>query len=120
MLFPSPSFMFFFLPLCIAAYFAVSGLWAKNVVLTLASLIFYAWGEPLFVLLMLAMISVNYLAAIMIDAQTGAARKVSLAIAVSVNLGLLAVFKYADRKCRSHASRCRLESPSSPSTACRT
>jgi D-alanyl-lipoteichoic acid acyltransferase DltB (MBOAT superfamily) len=96
MLFPSPSFMFFFLPLCIAAYFAVSGLWAKNVVLTLASLIFYAWGEPLFILLMLAMIGVNYLAAIMIDTQAGAARKVSLAIAVSVNLGLLAVFKYAD------------------------
>ena len=66
----------------------------------------------------------------MIDA-TGAARKISLGVAVSVNLGLLAVFKYADfvadilnrswrrsvGRCRSRASRCRLESPSSPSTA---
>ncbi|HEV3245771.1 MAG TPA: MBOAT family protein, partial [Beijerinckiaceae bacterium] len=87
MLFPSPTFLFFFLPVCVAAYFAAPGLRTKNVVLILASFIFYAWGEPRFLLLMLAMIGVNYLAAIMIDTQTGAARKVSLAIAVSVNLG---------------------------------
>ena len=96
MLFPSPTFLFFFLPVCVAAYFAAPGLRTKNVVLTLASLIFYAWGEPRFLLLMLAMIGFNYLAAIMIGAREGAARKISLAVAVSVNLGLLAVFKYAD------------------------
>ena len=81
MLFPSPTFLFFFLPVCVAAYFAAPGLRAKNVVLTLASLIFYAWGEPRFLLLMLAMIGFNYLAAIMIGAREGAARKISLAVA---------------------------------------
>jgi D-alanyl-lipoteichoic acid acyltransferase DltB (MBOAT superfamily) len=96
MLFASPTFLFFFLPGCIAAYFAAPGLRAKNAVLTLASLLFYAWGEPRFVLLMLAMIGFNYLAALAIDARDGAARKLALALALAVNLGLLAVFKYAD------------------------
>jgi D-alanyl-lipoteichoic acid acyltransferase DltB (MBOAT superfamily) len=96
MLFTSPTFLFFFLPGCIAAYFAAPGLRAKNLVLTLASLVFYAWGEPLFVLLMLAMIGFNYLAALAIDARDGAARKWALGVAIAVNLGLLGVFKYAD------------------------
>jgi alginate O-acetyltransferase complex protein AlgI len=96
MLFPSPTFLFFFLPACVAAYFAAPGVRTKNAVLILASLIFYAWGEPRFLLLMLAMIGFNYLAAIMIDAREASARKISLAVAVSANLGVLAVFKYAD------------------------
>ena len=96
MLFPSPTFLFFFLPACIAAYFAVPGLRTKNVVLTLASLVFYAWGEPRFLVLMVAMIGMNYAAAIAIDMRGGAARKISLALAVFMNLALLGIFKYAD------------------------
>ena len=53
MVFSSVIFVFFFLPACLLLYFAVSGIRAKNAVLLLFSLVFYSWGEPLFVFLML-------------------------------------------------------------------
>ena len=49
LLFPSISFLFYFLPLFFLVYCATPGVAAKNVVLLLASLVFYAWGEPRFV-----------------------------------------------------------------------
>ena len=52
MLFSSIPFLFYFLPLVLIAYFAVPGGF-KNLILLLASLFFYAWGEPFYVLLML-------------------------------------------------------------------
>jgi alginate O-acetyltransferase complex protein AlgI len=51
-LFPSITFLFYFLPLFFILYCAAPGLAAKNVVLLFASLIFYAWGEPRFVVLL--------------------------------------------------------------------
>jgi alginate O-acetyltransferase complex protein AlgI len=52
MLFPSVTFLFYFLPLFFIAYCAAPGVTAKNIVLVVASLLFYAWGEPVFVLLL--------------------------------------------------------------------
>ncbi|MDP3632613.1 MBOAT family protein [Phenylobacterium sp.] len=95
MLFASPTFLFVFLPLCLAAYFASPSIALKNAVLLAASLVFYAWGEPVFVVLMAAMTLANYAAALAIDAREGAARKGALALAVAINLGALTVFKYA-------------------------
>jgi len=94
--FSSPSFLFVFLPLAAALYFAVRGMAAKNLVLLLLSLSFYAWGEPVMVLLMLGSIGFNYLAARAIDRREGRARLIALWAAVAVNLLVLAVFKYAD------------------------
>jgi D-alanyl-lipoteichoic acid acyltransferase DltB (MBOAT superfamily) len=94
--FSSPSFLFVFLPLAMALYFAVRGMAAKNLVLLALSLLFYAWGEPVMVLVMLGSIGFNYLAARVIDGLEGGARLWTLAAAIAVNLGALAVFKYAD------------------------
>jgi len=96
MLFASPSFLFFFLPACLALYFAMPSMRAKNLLLLAASLVFYGWGEPVFVLLMAAMTGFNYLAARAIDGREGSARKAALAAGAGVNLAVLAVFKYAD------------------------
>ena len=94
MLFTSPTFLFFFLPACLATYFLAPSLRLKNAVLISASLIFYAWGEPSFALLMGAMIVFNYAAARIVDGRDGGARKLALGAAVTVNLGLLVTFKY--------------------------
>ncbi len=96
MVFSSPSFLFVFLPLAAALYFAARGMAAKNLVLLLLSLAFYAWGEPVMVLVMLGSIGFNWLAAQGIDRCEGRARLAALWAAVAVNLLALAVFKYAD------------------------
>lgn len=95
MVFASPTFLFLFLPAVMAAYFALPSIGLKNALLLAASLLFYAWGEPVYVLLMIAMTAFNYAAALVIDGREGGARKWALGIAVAVNLGVLAVFKYA-------------------------
>jgi alginate O-acetyltransferase complex protein AlgI len=94
--FSSPSFLFVFLPLAIALYFAARGMAAKNLVLLLLSLAFYAWGEPVMILVMLGSIGFNWMAARVIDAREGPARLWALWAAIVVNLSSLAVFKYAD------------------------
>jgi D-alanyl-lipoteichoic acid acyltransferase DltB (MBOAT superfamily) len=94
--FSSPSFLFVFLPLAMALYFAVRDMAAKNLVLLALSLLFYAWGEPVMVLVMLGSIGFNYLSARAIDGMEGAPRLLALGAAIAVNLGALAVFKYAD------------------------
>ena len=67
----------------------------RNGVLLAASWLFYAWGEPAYFLLMLAVTAFNYAAAMQIEQREGAARKTALALAVAVNLTTLAIFKYA-------------------------
>ena len=67
---------------------------AKNVLLMLASLVFYAYGEPVYVLLMVASATLNYLWALLMGARGGSRRAAILALAVVQNLGVLAVFKY--------------------------
>ena len=94
--FSSPSFLFVFLPLAAALYFAARGMAAKNLGLLLLSLAFYAWGEPVMVLVMLGSIGFNYLAARTIDRREGQARLIALWTAVAVNLLTLGIFKYAD------------------------
>jgi alginate O-acetyltransferase complex protein AlgI len=64
LLFASPTFLFVFLPVSLAAYFAAPGMRAKNAVLIAGSLIFYAWGEPLYAPLIAGMTLFNYAAAL--------------------------------------------------------
>ena len=96
MVFSSPTFLFVFLPLSFALYFAVRGMAWKNAVLLTLSLAFYAWGEPVMIAVLLASVGFNYVAARWIDGREGKARKGALAAAVAANLALLIVFKYAN------------------------
>ena len=96
MLFPSIAFLFYFLPLFFIAYCAAPGVTAKNLLLLLASLLFYAWGEPWFVIVLIGQIALNYGAALAIGAVEGAKRTLATTIGIAVNLSLLGLFKYAD------------------------
>ena len=101
MLFTSIEFIFLFLPLALAVYYVLPFRWnLKNYWLLVASLGFYAWGEPKFVFAMLASIVFNYAAALVVErlrlcGRTGFA-KAALACAVAGNLALIGVWKYAN------------------------
>jgi len=91
MVFSSPVFLFLFLPifLTFAALFRGSG---KNVVILLFSLLFYSWGEPVYILLLLASIGINYASGLAIAASDRP--KLLVGLAVALNLALLVIFKY--------------------------
>lgn len=96
MLFSSVVFLFIFFPTILLLYYLFSFSRAcQNVILLIASLIFYAWGEPLYVLLMIASILVNStMAGLMQKLKGEGSRKVLLWIAVAANCATLFVFKY--------------------------
>ena len=95
MLFSSIVFLFTFLPVTLLVYYLVPGR-LKNIVLLLASLVFYAWGEPVYVILMVLSILFNYVSGIDIERnlENPFKAKQSLVIAVVVNLLILGFFKY--------------------------
>ena len=96
MLFSSIPFLNYFLPSVLILYFIVPKK-LKNMVLMLSSLVFYGWGEPKYVVLMIASIVIGYFSGILIEAfSQKKLSKVFLGISVAVNLGFLAYFKYAD------------------------
>ena len=107
MVFSDLFFIFVFLPvflLCYMSAWVIDKKWlgteeqpatgARNAVLVTFSLIFYAWGEPVYVFLMLGSVVVNYLAGRIIDSQENH-RKAALAAGIAVNLLILGTFKYA-------------------------
>ena len=71
MVFSRLFFIYFFLPLCLLAYSLARGIDRKNTVLIIFSLVFYAWGEPVYVLLMILSAAVNYAAALVIHHSRG-------------------------------------------------
>jgi len=96
--FSSEVFLFGFLPLALALYVAVPGAWLKNLALVALSLAFYAWGEGRFVALVLGSALVNYGFALVLwrlPGEATRARRLVLAVAVAVDLGVLVWFKYA-------------------------
>ncbi|MBQ7255478.1 MAG: MBOAT family protein [Oscillospiraceae bacterium] len=94
MVFSSLLFLYVFFPLCLLAYFLVPSIKGKNAVLIAASLVFYAWGEPLYVFLLVAVAAVNYGFGRWME-YNREAKKTLLIVAVSLNIACLAVFKYA-------------------------
>ena len=97
MIFSSVFFLFVFLPVTLILYFIVP--WKfKNLLLLLVSLIFYAWGEPIYVFLMLFSIIFNYFGGLQIDSlkQSGDTKKLkfSFLFTLIVNLAILGFFKY--------------------------
>ncbi len=99
MVFSSLLFLFYFLPAVLLVYFLTPRRF-RNMVLFVASLIFYAWGEPKYIVIMLLTSLADYGFGLLIgkfkdQGQTGKA-KAAVAVAVVANLGVLAFFKYAD------------------------
>ncbi len=105
MVFSSSTFLMAFLPLTLLLYYGVGAALTKNVtvkncILLLASLVFYAWGEPVYIVLMLLSILFNFAAGRVIDSalsdgRTGLA-KFQFVVDVVYNLAVLGFFKYAD------------------------
>ena len=96
MLFSSITFLYYFLPLIIIFYFLVPFRF-KNFVLLLFSLIFYSWGEPKYIILMILSIFCGYIEGLLI--QKSVEKKYSrwvLACSCCIHLGLLGYFKYFD------------------------
>ncbi len=97
MIFSSVFFIFMFLPMTLLAYFLVPQAF-KNVVILIASLIFYAWGEPVYILLMIFSIVYNYVCGLEMDYYkkrgNQKAAKLAFIMSVVVNLGILGFFKY--------------------------
>ena len=96
MLFSSIPFLYYFLPAVLILYFLVP--WKlKNSVLLLSSLIFYGWGEPKLLALMVFTIALFYFCGLAIDrAGEGRGRKLWLTVSVVISIALLGLFKYAD------------------------
>ena len=96
MLFSSITFLYVFLPGIVLLYYLAPKK-IRNYVLLLASLLFYAWGEPKYVLLMLGEIRTGYLFGLLIGQyHTKAPAKFLLGASLFVNIGLLGFFKYTD------------------------
>ena len=93
MLFSSIPFLYYFLPVVLVLYLAFPRR-LKNPMLLFASLFFYAWGEPRYVLLMIASIAVGYVCGIAVEKSKRP--KIWLIAGLAVTLGFLAYFKYAD------------------------
>lgn len=91
MVFSSMIFLWMFLPIILFVYF-ISNNKFKNIILLLGSLLFYAWGEPKYIILMLISILINYILGLLIDRFNK--KKLILIIGILINLGLLGYFKY--------------------------
>ncbi|QBD77432.1 MBOAT family protein [Ktedonosporobacter rubrisoli] len=95
MVFSSLFFTFAFLPITLILYYTL-GKRLRNIVLLVVSLIFYAWGEPVYILLMCASIIVNYFLGILLGkAATARGRTLFFIFSLLFNVGCLAYFKYA-------------------------
>ena len=98
MVFSSAAFLFAFFPVYIAVVALVRNIRACNVLLVIMSLFFYAWGEPVYILLMLLSILVNYLIALPAERLRdgdSVQKRTLLSLAVIYNLTALGLFKYA-------------------------
>ena len=97
MVFSSNEFLFFYLPLSLILYF-ITPIKYRNLALFLVSLVFYGWEKPIYLLIMLFVIAVNYIFGYLIDraGEDVGKRKQMLVLGVVINLATLGFFKYAD------------------------
>ena len=96
MVFSSVTFLCLFLPVFLALYFLSRNITYKNIVLVVFSLLFYAWGEPVWVLALITSGLTDYICGRVIDKHRGGTgKKLALAASLIINLGLLSTFKYS-------------------------
>ena len=93
MVFSSMIFLCIFLPVTFGLHLLLPGMRAKNMLLVIASLLFYAYGEPVYVLLLIGSSFFNYLFAWLVERDPGH-KKVWVVAAVLANLAVLIIFKY--------------------------
>ncbi len=94
MVFSSITFIYYFLPLVLVGYFLTPDR-LKNVTLLMASLVFYFVGEPVYIILLLGSVALNYIAGLGIEKHRGSLRaKQILASAIAFDILMLAIFKY--------------------------
>ena len=97
MVFSSLLFLCIFFPAVLLIYNFSKNIAYRNIVLVIASLIFYAWGEPVWVILLLISTVTDYIHGLLIDKYRGTiGAKLALLSSVVINLGILMTFKYAD------------------------
>ena len=96
MVFSSLTFLMLFLPLTIGLYFLMPGIRWRNTVLLLASVVFYAWGEPVFIFALIGLTLLIWLCSRLIArSEHTAVRRLALVVAVAAPMGVLAYVKYA-------------------------
>jgi len=95
MVFSSVLFLFFFLPITLLLYYITRKRY-KNLVALLASVVFYAWGAPLFVFVIFGSIICDFIFAKYIHNSKGLKKKLLLSAAITLNVGILVYFKYAN------------------------
>lgn len=97
MVFSSTIFLCVYLPLVLLGYY-ICPKKGRNLFLLIVSLVFYAWGEPKYVFLMIFSILINYVFGRLMDKNRGRQKRMKLLLVLSVviDLGLLSVFKYTD------------------------
>ena len=96
MVFSSATFLYAFLPITLILYF-IAPKRLRNAVLMVASIVFYAFGEPIYVVLLLVSSLSDWLHSLFIESHRGSKwAKVALISSIAINLGLLGFFKYAD------------------------
>ncbi|MCQ2505879.1 MAG: MBOAT family protein [Lachnospiraceae bacterium] len=95
MVFSGIPFLYYYLPIVLILYFAVPRKF-KNAVLAVASFVFYAWGEPKFVIMMFISILQGYVFGILIEKSEGRKKKVFLICSIVISLGMLGYCKYTD------------------------
>ena len=94
MLFSSMVFIFVFLPIVAILYY-ISPRRFRNLILLVSSIIFYAWGEPVYVFIMLATILINYIGAIIVDKiKVMPYKRLALTLTILADLSILFYFKY--------------------------
>ena len=107
MVFSSPFFLFFYLPVVLLLYYVTPLKW-RNLVLLIFNLIFYGWGEPVYILIMFASIAIDYSHGLLVkkaqDAGNDKRARRYVAQSVVFNLALLFFFKYWDFMAKSLAA----------------
>ena len=95
MVFADLFFLYVFLPLNLLIYYLVKNPAARNGVLLVFSFFFYAFGEPMYVFLLIVAAFVNWIGAVAFSSREGGSRKALFVLCILFNIGLLAVFKYS-------------------------
>ena len=96
MVFGSPIFLFCFLPAAYLVYRFLPGIRSRNAWLAIASLVFYSFGQPVYLPLLLLSVVMNYLFGLLLMSPAGRGKRWPAACAVAGNLLLLGTFKYLD------------------------
>lgn len=97
MVFSSLFFIYAFFPLCMLIYWLTKDIKAKNIVLLVFSIVFYTWGEPVYVSLLILMTFCDWVSALLIQnvASNKGTRRFFMILATIINLSMIGVFKYA-------------------------